>query len=129
MEARPAEPEARVGAPLPVQYVDYALWQAGLGWGRSLIPDKCDPPRSWPIGGRELADLPEVASLADGSGPAPPGAQFTRGDGVELRIDPQPVGGGSRRWRRAHNATALDGVARRSWRWVLHRVGTGEGTW
>ena len=88
-------------APLPVQYVDYTLWQQD--WlGVESDPDSV-------IAGQlaywrqELADLPEVVSLpADRARPPVPSY---RGDAVEVRIDP-PVWAGVKALAAAHNATA-----------------------
>ncbi|WP_238396895.1 non-ribosomal peptide synthetase, partial [Mycolicibacterium sp. CBMA 331] len=107
-------------APLPVQYVDYTLWQQE--WlGAESDPDSviAEQLRYWQ---KELADLPEVASLpTDRARPAVPSY---RGDGVEVLIDPQ-MWAGVKRLAAAHNATAsmvLQAVAAV----LLHRVGVGE---
>ena len=107
-------------APLPVQYVDYTLWQQE--WlGAESDPDSviAGQLRYWR---QELADLPEVVSLpADRARPPVPSY---RGDGVEVRIDPQ-VWAGVKALAAAHNATAsmvLQAVVAV----VLHRVGVGE---
>ena len=107
-------------APLPVQYVDYTLWQQE--WlGAESDPDSV-------IAGQlaywrqELADLPEVVSLpADRARPPVPSY---RGDGVEVRIDP-PVWAGVKAVAAAHNATASM-VLQAVMAVVLHRVGAGE---
>ncbi|OBB23887.1 hypothetical protein A5792_31400 [Mycolicibacterium peregrinum] len=106
--------------PLPVQYADYTLWQ------RTHLGDVADSDSR--IAGQlaywrhELADLPEIASLPTDR-PRPPSPSY-RGDGVELRIDPQT-------WARLkevaaeHHATAsmvLQAVAAV----VLQRAGVGE---
>ena len=107
-------------APLPVQYVDYTLWQ------REWLGAESDPDsviagqlRYWR---QELAGLPEVVSLpTDRTRPPLPSY---RGDGVELRIDP-PVWAGVKAVAAAHNATAsmvLQAVVAV----LLHRVGVGE---
>ena len=107
-------------APLAVQYVDYTLWQ------REVLGVESDPDsviagqlRYWR---QELADLPEVVSLpADRARPAVPSY---RGDGVQVRIDPQ-VWAGVKQVAAAHNATAsmvLQAVVAV----LLHRVGAGE---
>ena len=71
---------------------------------------------------QELADLPEVASLPTDRA-RPPVASY-RGDGMQLRIDPQ-LWAGVKALAAAHNATAsmvLQAVAAV----LLHRVGVGE---
>ena len=107
-------------APLPVQYVDYTLWQQG--WlGAESDPDSviAGQLRYWR---QELADLPEVVSLpADRARPPVPSY---RGDGVEVRIDPQ-VWAGVKALAAAHNATASM-VLQAMVAVVLHRVGVGE---
>ena len=107
-------------APLAVQYVDYTLWQQE--WlGAESDPDSV-------IAGQlaywrqELADLPEVVSLpADRARPPVPSY---RGDGVEVRIDPQ-LWAGVKALAAAHNATASM-VLQAVMAVVLHRVGAGE---
>ncbi|WP_448440832.1 amino acid adenylation domain-containing protein [Mycolicibacterium sp. XJ2] len=107
-------------APLPVQYVDYTLWQ------RDCLGVESDPDSV--IAGqlaywqKELADLPEVVSLpTDRPRPSVPSY---RGDGVDLRIDP-------RLWSEikavaaAHNATTSM-VMQAVLASVLHRAGMGE---
>ncbi|MEB3982900.1 amino acid adenylation domain-containing protein, partial [Mycobacterium sp. 663a-19] len=107
-------------APLPVQYVDYTLWQ------QELLGAESDPEsviagqlRYWR---RELADLPEVVSLP-ADRPRPPVPSY-RGDDVDIRIDP-------RVWARvkqlavAHNATPSM-VLQAVMAVVLHRAGAGE---
>ena len=107
-------------APLPVQYVDYTLWQQE--WlGAESDPDSV-------IAGQlaywrqELADLPEVVSLPTDR--ARPPVPSYRGDGVEVRIDP-PVWAGVKALAAAHNATASM-VLQAVMAVVLHRVGAGE---
>ncbi|MFZ1176776.1 MAG: amino acid adenylation domain-containing protein, partial [Mycobacterium sp.] len=71
-------------APLPVQYVDYTLWQQD--WlGAESDPDSviAGQLRYWR---QELADLPGMVSLPTDR-PRPP-VPSHRGDDVELRIDP-----------------------------------------
>src|SRR4029077_14648919 len=88
-------------AALPVQYVDYTLWQ------RDWLGVESDPDsviagqlRYWR---QELADLPEVVSLpADRARPPVPSY---RGDEVDVRIDPR-VWAGVKQVAAAHNATA-----------------------
>ena len=107
-------------APLPVQYMDYTLWQQE--WlGAESDPDSV-------IAGQlaywrqELADLPAVVSLpADRARPPVPSY---RGDGVEVRIDP-PVWAGVKALAAARNATASM-VLQAVMAVVLHRVGAGE---
>ncbi|OBH51075.1 non-ribosomal peptide synthetase, partial [Mycobacterium sp. E2479] len=107
-------------APLPVQYVDYTLWQ------RESLGAESDPDsliagqlRYWL---QELADLPEVASLPTDH--ARPPVPSYRGDAVEIRIDPH-VWAGTRALATAHNATASM-VLQAVLAVVLHRVGAGE---
>ena len=107
-------------APLPVQYVDYTLWQ------REWLGAESDPDSV--IAGQlaywrqELADLPEVVSLpADRARPPVPSY---RGDGVQVRIDP-PVWAGVKALAAAHNATASM-VLQAVMAVVLHRAGAGE---
>ena len=107
-------------APLPVQYVDYTLWQ------REWLGAESDPDSV--IAGQlaywrqELADLPEVVSLpADRARPPVPSY---RGDGVEVRIDPQ-LWAGVKAVAAAHNATASM-VLQAVMAVVLHRAGAGE---
>jgi amino acid adenylation domain-containing protein len=107
-------------APLPVQYVDYTLWQQE--WlGAESDPDSviAGQLRYWR---QELADLPEVVSLpADRARPPVPSY---RGDGVDLRIDPQ-LWAGVKAVAAAHNATASM-VLQAVLAVLLHRVGVGE---
>ncbi|WP_431602692.1 amino acid adenylation domain-containing protein, partial [Mycobacterium mantenii] len=107
-------------APLPVQYVDYTLWQQD--WlGSEFDPDSV-------IAGQlaywrqELENLPEVVSLP-ADRPRPPVPSY-RGDGVEVRIDPQ-TWAGVKALAAAHNATASM-VMQAVLAVVLHRVGAGE---
>ena len=107
-------------APLPVQYVDYTLWQQE--WlGAESDPDSviAGQLRYWR---QELADLPEVVSLPTDR--ARPPVPSYRGDAVEVRIDPQ-VWAGVKQVAAAHNATAsmvLQAVVAV----LLHRAGAGE---
>ncbi|WP_082684019.1 MULTISPECIES: non-ribosomal peptide synthetase [unclassified Mycobacterium] len=107
-------------APLPVQYVDYTLWQ------QEWLGVETDPHSV--IAGqlaywqKELADLPEVVSLVTDR-PRPPVPSY-RGDGVELRIDPQ-LWAGIKAVAAAHNATASM-VMQAVLAVVLHRAGMGE---
>ena len=106
--------------PLPVQYVDYTLWQQEL-LGTESDPDSviAGQLRYWR---QELAGLPEVASLPTDR-PRPPVSSY-RGDAVDVRIDPQ-VWAGIKQVATAHNATAsmvLQAVVAV----LLHRVGAGE---
>ena len=107
-------------APLPVQYVDYTLWQQE--WlGAESDPDSV-------IAGQlaywrqELADLPEVVSLPTDR--ARPPVPSYRGDEVEVRIDPQ-VWAGVKALAAAHNATASM-VLQAVMAVLLHRAGAGE---
>ncbi|WP_156656098.1 non-ribosomal peptide synthetase, partial [Mycobacterium sp. 852002-51971_SCH5477799-a] len=107
-------------APLPVQYVDYTLWQ------RDCLGAESDPDsviagqlRYWR---QELADLPELASLPTDH--ARPPLPSYRGDAVEIRIDPQ-VWARTKALATAHNATASM-VLQAALAVVLHRVGVGE---
>ena len=107
-------------APLPVQYVDYTLWQRQL-LGQESEPDSviAGQLRYWRNG---LAGLPEVVSLPLDR-PRPPVPSY-RGDAVEVRLDP-PVWSGVKALAAANNATAsmvLQAVAAV----VLHRVGACE---
>jgi amino acid adenylation domain-containing protein len=107
-------------APLPVQYVDYTLWQRQL-LGQESEPDSviAGQLRYWR---NELAGLPEVVSLPLDR-PRPPVPSY-RGDAVEVRLDP-PVWSGVKALAAANNATAsmvLQAVAAV----VLHRVGACE---
>jgi non-ribosomal peptide synthetase component F len=105
---------------LPVQYVDYTLWQQE--WlGAESDPDSviAGQLRYWR---QELADLPEVVSLpADRAHPPVPSY---RGDEVQVRIDPQ-VWAGVKAVAAAHNATASM-VLQAVLAVLLHRVGAGE---
>ncbi len=73
-----------------MQYADYAgsvnIWEPP---GRSGQPESLN---SWLTGEQELAGLPEVVSLPTGTVPGHPAPSY-RGDGVELRIDPQTWAG------------------------------------
>ncbi|WP_082963952.1 non-ribosomal peptide synthetase [Mycobacterium sp. 852002-51961_SCH5331710] len=107
-------------APLPVQYVDYTLWQQDwLGVESdtdSVIAAQLD---YWQ---KELADLPEVVSLVSDR-PRPPVPSY-RGDVVELRIEPE-LWAGIKAVAAAHNATASM-VTQAVLAVVLHRAGMGE---
>ena len=104
-------------APLPVQYVDYTLWQ------RELLGQESDPDSV--IAGQlqywlqQLADLPEVVSLPTDR-PRPPVAS-SRGDAVEVRIESQ-LWAGVKRLAAAYNATASM-VLQAVLAVLLHRVG------
>ena len=107
-------------ASLPVQYVDYTLWQREL-LGQEAEPDSV-------IAGQlgywrdELAGLPEVVSLpADRA--RPPVLSY-RGDAVDVRIDAQ-VWAGVKQLAAAHNAT-VSMVLQAAMAVLLHRVGAGE---
>ncbi|WP_156623811.1 non-ribosomal peptide synthetase, partial [Mycobacterium sp. 852002-40037_SCH5390672] len=107
-------------APLPVQYVDYTLWQRD--WlGAESDPDSviAEQLRYWR---QELADVPEAVSLpADRARPPVPSY---RGDTVDLRIDPQ-LWAGVKAVAAAHNATGSM-VLQAVLAVLLHRVGAGE---
>ena len=103
-----------------MQYADYTLWQQE--WlGAESDPDSviAGQLQYWR---QELADLPEVVSLPTDR--ARPPVPSYRGDGVELRIDPQ-VWAGVKALAAAHNATASM-VLQAVLAVVLHRVGAGE---
>ncbi|GFG83022.1 hypothetical protein MPRG_62980 (plasmid) [Mycobacterium paragordonae] len=107
-------------APLAVQYADYTLWQ------REWLGSETDPDSV--IAGQlgywrqQLADLPEVVSLpADRARPPVPSY---RGDGVEVRIDPQ-LWAGVKALAAAHNATPSM-VLQAVLAVLLHQVGTGD---
>ncbi|CAJ1495600.1 non-ribosomal peptide synthetase [[Mycobacterium] burgundiense] len=112
--------EAPGWSPLPVQYVDYTLWQQGwLGVEsdpESVITGQLDYWR------RQLSDLPEVVSLPTDR-PRPPVPSY-RGDGVELRIDPQ-TWAAVKALAAEHNATASM-VVQAVVAVLLHRAGVGE---
>ncbi|MUM27543.1 non-ribosomal peptide synthetase [Mycolicibacterium sp. CBMA 295] len=105
--------------PLPVQYADYTLWQ------QDRLGDESDPTSV--IAGQlaywrqELADLPEVVSLPTDR-PRPPVPSY-RGDGVELRIDPQ-LWAGVKAVAAEHHATASM-VLQAALAVTLHREGVG----
>jgi amino acid adenylation domain-containing protein len=107
-------------APLPVQYVDYALWQREL-LGQDSQPDSVIAAqlRYWRD---ELAGLPEVASLPPDR--ARPPVPSYRGDAVEVRIDPQ-LWAGVKQLAVAHNAT-VSMVLQAATAVLLHRVGACE---
>ncbi|WP_135451335.1 non-ribosomal peptide synthetase, partial [Mycobacterium sp. DL99] len=112
-----AEPD---WAPLPVQYVDYTLWQQE--WlGAESDPDSviAEQLRYWQ---HELAELPEVVSLPTDR--ARPPVPSYRGDGVGLLIDPQ-MWAGIKRLAAAHNATASM-VLQSLVAVLLYLVGVGE---
>ena len=87
--------------PMAVQYSDYTLTQ------QEWLGSESDPDSV--IAGelsywrQELAGLPEVVSLPTDR-PRPPVPSY-RGDGVELRIDPE-LWAGLKAVATAHNATA-----------------------
>ncbi len=107
-------------APLPVQYADFTLWQQEL-LGAESDPDSviAGQLRYWR---QELADLPVVAQLPTDRARSP--EPSFRGDGIDVRIDPQ-VWAGVKQVAAAHNTTAsmvLQAVVAV----LLHRVGVGE---
>ena len=107
-------------ASLPVQYVDYTLWQREL-LGQESEPDSviAGQLRYWRD---ELAGLPEVVSLLPDR--ARPPVLSYRGDGVDVRID-APVWAGVKQLAAAHNAT-VSMVLQAAMAVLLHRVGAGE---
>ncbi|BBZ31542.1 hypothetical protein MCNF_01470 [Mycolicibacterium confluentis] len=107
-------------APLPVQYVDYTLWQQD--WlGSEDDPDSVIAAQLayWR---QELAGLPEVVSLPTDR-PRPPVPRY-RGDEVEIRIDPQ-TWSALKVVAAEHNATASM-VLQAVMAVVLHRAGVGD---
>ncbi|MET4429281.1 amino acid adenylation domain-containing protein, partial [Mycolicibacterium sp. 624] len=106
--------------PLPVQYVDYTLWQrAHLG---DLSDDDSRIAAQLAYWEHALAGLPEVVSIPTDR-PRPPAPSY-RGDGVELRIDPH-TWAGVKALAAEHNATAsmvLQAVVAV----LMHRVGVGD---
>ncbi|MFA5709879.1 amino acid adenylation domain-containing protein, partial [Mycolicibacterium sp.] len=106
--------------PLPVQYVDYTLWQ------QNWLGEESDPNSvlTSQLGywRRELSDLPEVVSLATDR-PRPAMASY-HGDEVSLRIDPQ-TWAGLKAVAAAHNATASM-VLQAVMAVLMHRAGVGE---
>jgi hypothetical protein len=107
-------------APLPVQYVDYTLWQQEC-LGSESDPDSVISSQLayWR---QELAGLPEVVSLPTDR--ARPPVTSYRGDDVEVRIDAQ-TWAGVKALTAAHNATASM-VLQAVMAVVLHRAGIGE---
>ncbi len=112
--------EAPAWAPLPVQYADYTLWQ------RRHLGDIADPDsrisEQLAYWRQELAGLPEVVSLPTDR-PRPPTPSY-RGDGVDLRIDPQ-TWAGLKTVAAAHNAT-VSMVLQAVMSVVMHRAGVGD---
>ena len=107
-------------APLPVQYVDYTLWQQD--WlGSESDPDSVIASQLayWR---QELAGLPEVVSLPTDR--ARPPVPSYRGEQVQVRIDAQ-TWAGVKAVAAAHNATASM-VLQAVMAVVLHRAGAGE---
>ncbi|WP_462203464.1 condensation domain-containing protein, partial [Frankia sp. CcWB3] len=107
-------------APLPVQYVDYTLWQ------RARLGDETDPTssaaRSREFWRQALAGLPtELALPSDRPRPAEPSHT---GGIVELSLDADAVTA-LRAVGRAHNAS-LFMVLRAAVATLLHRLGAGE---
>ncbi len=106
--------------PLPVQYVDYTLWQ------QNWLGEESDPNSvlTSQLGywRRELSDLPEVVSLATDR-PRPAMASY-HGEEVSLRIDPQ-TWAGLKAVAAAHNATASM-VLQAVMAVLMHRAGVGE---
>ena len=107
-------------APLPVQYVDYTLWQQD--WlGSESDPDSVISSQLayWR---QELAGLPEVVSLPTDR--ARPRVPSYRGEQVQVGIDAQ-TWAGVKALAAAHNATASM-VLQAVMAVVLHRAGVGE---
>ncbi|WP_371726388.1 amino acid adenylation domain-containing protein, partial [Mycobacterium sp. DBP42] len=106
--------------PLPVQYADYSLWQ------REHLGDLEDPgsriAEQLSYWRKELAGLPEVVSLPTDR-PRPPAPSY-RGDGVDLRIDPD-TWAGIKAVAAEHNVTTSM-VLQAVMSVVLHRAGVGE---
>ncbi|MDV7295701.1 non-ribosomal peptide synthetase, partial [Mycolicibacterium fortuitum] len=106
--------------PLPVQYADYSLWQrehlGDLEDSGSRIAEQLSYWR------KELAGLPEVVSLPTDR-PRPPAPSY-RGDGVDLRIDPD-AWAGIKAVAAEHNVTTSM-VLQAVMSVVLHRAGVGE---
>jgi amino acid adenylation domain-containing protein/thioester reductase-like protein len=107
-------------APLPVQYADYTLWQQEL-LGAESDPDSviAGQLRYWR---QELADLPVVVSLPTDRARSP--EPSFRGDGIDVRIDPQ-VWAGVKQVAAAHNTT-VSMVLQAAVAVLLHRAGVGE---
>ncbi|WP_160110878.1 non-ribosomal peptide synthase/polyketide synthase [Mycolicibacterium houstonense] len=107
-------------SPLPVQYADYSLWQ------REHLGDLDDPgsriAEQLSYWRKELAGLPEVVSLPTDR-PRPPVPSY-RGDGVDLRIDPESWAG-IKAVAAEHNVTTSM-VLQAVMSVVLHRAGVGE---
>ncbi|WP_428833592.1 amino acid adenylation domain-containing protein [Mycolicibacterium porcinum] len=112
--------QAPAWSPLPVQYADYTLWQ------REHLGDLEDPDsriaEQLAYWRQELAGLPEVVSLPTDR-PRPPVPSY-RGDGVELRIDPQ-TWAGVKAVAAEHNVTTSM-VLQAVMSVVMHRAGVGE---
>ncbi|CAM4050088.1 non-ribosomal peptide synthetase [Nocardia ninae] len=106
--------------PLPVQYVDYTLWQ------HELLGDRQDPEslisRQFDYWRSELAGLPAVLRLPTDR-PRPPVASY-RGDMVALAIDAR-TRTLVERWARREDATASM-VLQAALSVLLHRLGAGE---
>ena len=106
--------------PLPVQYVDYTLWQHDfLGVESDSDSVIASQLRYWQ---QELAGLPEVVTLPTDR--ARPPVPSYRGDEVDMHIDPQ-LWAGVKQVAAAHNATASM-VLQAVMAVLLHRVGVGE---
>ncbi|WP_412458263.1 amino acid adenylation domain-containing protein, partial [Mycolicibacterium conceptionense] len=107
-------------SPLPVQYADYSLWQ------REVLGDLDDPgsriAEQLSYWRKELAGLPEVVSLPTDR-PRPPIPSY-RGDGVELRIEPECWAGIKAVAAEHHVTTSM--VLQAVMSVVLHRAGVGE---
>ncbi|WP_156628798.1 non-ribosomal peptide synthetase, partial [Mycobacterium sp. 1274756.6] len=112
--------QAPTWEPLPVQYVDYTLWQ------QNWLGDESDPDSviatQLAYWRDELAGLPDVVSLPPDR-PRPAVSSYG-GDRVDVRIDPQ-TWAGVKALAAAHNATASM-VLQAAVAVLLHRVGVGE---
>ncbi|WP_107655971.1 non-ribosomal peptide synthetase [Nocardia suismassiliense] len=106
--------------PLPVQYVDYTLWQ------RELLGDREDPEslisRQLDYWRTELAGLPAVLPLPTDR-PRPPVASY-RGDVVPLEIDARTRGAVERLARRA--GTTVSMVLQAGLAVLLSKSGAGQ---
>ncbi|MFD6163537.1 condensation domain-containing protein, partial [Nocardia sp. NPDC060256] len=106
--------------PLPVQYVDYTLWQ------RELLGDRQDPnsliSRQFDYWGGELAGLPEVLQLPTDR-PRPPAATY-RGGLVPFEIDPRTRAAVEQLARREDATVSM--VLQAALAVLLFRLGAGD---